>query len=221
MKTTIILIILLSTFKAFSQDSLKFEANIVVLYPFKTDAKNINDDLLEGFRLTKDEKINNKPDTINTKQENRNLIAIKQNEFINNIDYYGEYSLRLTKYLTYNLFDHFNEMVAYPKYQKLSSVLKSMNKFATKEGTNWVINIKSVSISKLDDKFSGNASVCVYNLLQDTIVFDKSYSLTDINHGSMFACKDNTINCVINDFIYQAGDEILTAMLSDKKYWIK
>ena len=219
MKTKFIIIVLLWTTKFFAQDSLTFDASIVVLYPNKTNSKNVPDSLKQTFKLTEEEKLNNKPDTFNKSSPNVKLIAVKESEFLNNIDYFGEYTLRLVTFLGYNLFENFNNMIAYPKYLKVSPSVSAMKKFAINEKTNWVINIKNVSVTGKDNQFSGHISLCVYNLLQDTIILDKSYELNDINHGSMFACKDHSINCVINDFIYQAGNEILNTMLADKKYW--
>ena len=157
----------------------------------------------------------------NIREENGDfkLKAEKEIEFLEETDIASNITYGLNYFLSYKVFEHFQNLLIYPANETHNSSHDSLKKISEKHDVNWVVNLKRIEFFTDNNELKAKIDYQLYNQKVNEIVISNQFVVGDKNPGFEFACQSGSLSCVINNSIRYMSNEILSFMWKDKKYW--
>ena len=143
----------------------------------------------------------------------------KEIKFLKNSDITTDISYGLNFFISYKVFEYFENLLIYPANEKNNSTVSELKEISKNHNVNWVVNIKKIELYIEDGENKGKIDFQVYNQKINKILLEKQIIVGDKNPGFEFSCKSKTINCVINNSVSEMSTEILNVLGKNKNYW--
>jgi hypothetical protein len=183
-----------------------YEPQILILTPnetkydekFEKEIAQINNDIKKSSKATEQQQYI-KSKEFENEPENIRLMTLSEVRFSENMDFFGQTSYFAHQYLSYKFFERFTNLLILLSNHKTKGELSDLKSIADKEHIQYVLNFPRIELYR--DSGIGYAKIAVqlYDNQTGEYLINKEFVGDWLNPGFEFSCKDETVQCTINN----------------------
>lgn len=199
-----------------------YEPQILILAPnetkyeksFNKELLSCNEEIKRNSNASEYEEALNSPNFKN-QPENIQIITKSEIEYSKNLNFFKQASSISEQFLVYRFYEKFPNVLIKLKDEKCNGSLNELKKQSEIEKLQYVLNFSFIELYKKDKISYAKITVELYDNSSNEIILNKSYIGDWSNPGFEFACKNQTINCTLNNALSQALDDVIYTVASN------
>lgn len=203
----------------------EYEPSILVLSPYKvTYDIDFQEEIAELNReIEEDYNEESNIDTSRTEEEGNNVKIMKRNMLLytKSMNFQKSLSFGMSDFLTYTFFDRFKNLLVLIRDVQCDGDYNHLKDIASKEGVRYVVNIKRIHFYKQLGANFAKANIQLYDSEVNEAVVDTEYIGDGKNRGFEFTCRENTLQCNVNNILARSTKDIISYVMSNSPTIIK
>lgn len=195
----------------------KFEPELLILSPGKTTFHASAAKAIEGInKKLKTKQSEEEEGQSEVTEENGRLMMESAMTYSEKLNFFNQASKMAQYYLAYRFIERFPNTLILVKDIKAPEGLDALAKLAENEKMPYVLSFPSMHIAKEKGQFVLYLKVQLYEMESNSLLLDKEYIGDQRNQGFEFSC-DGSINCTINNALFEALAEVIREIASNNK----